>query len=215
MDVALRELNTVKFVHHSITYKPSACSAIFKLSYNCLQYAEEIVNKQKTPSDTMTRGNNSSSSITAPTPVRPRALTPVQFTLHPTPSRSSTGTSSYTDAGGDDDRDSVQSERSAGTKSPPPIPPKPSRIQQPPKPPLPPKPSRTAQAGGGGGGGPVAALRRERTSSVSFADVEEEAGEGIIDDGDDGRLRCNLGWLGGEEGCMGRRRVYLEWIGVK
>ncbi|RUS19616.1 hypothetical protein BC937DRAFT_87193 [Endogone sp. FLAS-F59071] len=165
MDVALRELHTVKFVHHSITYKPTSCGTIFKLSYNCLQYAEEIVTKQKTTSEPATRTNN---HITSPIPVKPRTGTPVQFSVYPP----SPLTITTMDAAGDDDHDSVHSERSAETKSPPPIPPKPSRVQPPPKPPLPPKPSRAAPTLGVGNV-PLPPPRRERTSSVSFANVEK------------------------------------------
>ncbi|OZJ05800.1 hypothetical protein BZG36_00949 [Bifiguratus adelaidae] len=146
-EAALKELHSVRFVHHTIVSTPAKHEQVFETLTKCLSNANDIIAKQRTGAASNVDRGQASANLNAPhakssPPVSKRLLnSPIQFSVHPpTPSEIDDPVSGRESIHSDHSLNSVASGNSIGNKSPPPVPPKPKRMTT--KPPIPPKPSR-------------------------------------------------------------------------
>ncbi|KAI8584015.1 hypothetical protein K450DRAFT_221096 [Umbelopsis ramanniana AG] len=136
MEMVLKQMHDVKFVHHSIVSKPAQYNTMLSVMRACLTNAEEIVNKHSHSAASSTPPASRRSSVLGSTTTgstKPRASPSIDVSVRsPTPTF-------------EEDELVVSSTSTDRLGKPaPPLPPKPSRMQN--KPVVPPKPARSGQS---------------------------------------------------------------------
>ncbi|CAG8462081.1 2198_t:CDS:2 [Paraglomus occultum] len=161
LDVASKELHSIKFVNNVVTSKPPSVPSIFKTLQACLVYAEDIINKNQSSILTSRKNANLNISVHPPTPLQEdptdTTTSPRAPPIPPKPMRRSTPSP-------------LSSPRQSYSVS----------TSPPTKPPLPPKPTRT---------GSVRKLLREyeaqtAATTTATANDSDNADEGGGEDAD-------------------------------
>ncbi|CAG8498511.1 10296_t:CDS:2 [Ambispora gerdemannii] len=128
LDLASKELQSIKFINNVVTSKPPSISSVFTISRKCLAYAEDIIVKNQ-PLSPSRKNPNLNIAIYPPTPQEEHSFDQINKQkvprIPPKPRRSMT---KYND----DEELSITSPKNEISLSP-----------QLSKPPLPPKPTRT------------------------------------------------------------------------
>ncbi|GAB5590369.1 hypothetical protein Unana1_05269 [Umbelopsis nana] len=131
MEMLLKQMHDVKFVHHSIVSKPAHYNSMISVMRTCLTTAEDIVNKHSHSAVSSTPpASRRSSMLGAVGTTKSRGTPPVDVSVQ-----------SATPTHEEEDPIATSSSADRAGKIAPPLPPKPSRMHN--KPAVPPKPARS------------------------------------------------------------------------